>query len=59
MKEDGGAVGLAANPAALKRWLVSGPDMPRVIGEFEASTEKRKRLDPRHHKESKLVQKGI
>jgi len=38
VKDDGGAVSFAANPAALKRWLVSGPDMARVIGELEAST---------------------
>ena len=56
---DGGAVGLTANPAALKRWMVSGPEMARVIGEFEASTEKRKKLDPRHHEEAKLVQKAF
>jgi len=44
VKDDGGAEGFAANPAALKHWLVSGPDKARVIGEFEASTERRKKL---------------
>lgn len=38
VKDDGGAVGLTESPAALKRWMVSGPEMARVIGEFEAST---------------------
>ena len=59
VKDDGGAVGFTANPAALKRWMVSGPEMARVIGEFEASTEKRKKLDPRHHEEAKHVQKAF
>jgi len=57
VKDDGGAVGLTANPVALKRWMVSGLEMVRVIREFEASTEKRKKLDPRHHEEAKHVQK--
>ena len=46
VNDDVGAVGLTTNPAALKRWMVSGPEMARVIGEFEASTEKRKKLEP-------------
>ena len=41
VKGDGGAVGLTENPAALRRWMVSGPEMARVIGEFEFSTKKR------------------
>ena len=59
VKDDGGAVDLSESPAALKCWMVSGPEMARVIGEFEASTEKRKKLDPRHHEEAKHVQKAF
>ena len=59
MKDDEGAVRLTESPAALKRWMVSGPEMARVIGELEASTEKRKKLDPRHHEEAKHVQKAF
>jgi hypothetical protein len=33
VKGDGGAVGLTENPTALRRWMVSGPEMARVIGE--------------------------
>ena len=43
VKDDGGAVGLTENPAALRRWMVSGPEMARVIGEFEVSMEKGRR----------------
>ena len=32
VKGDGGAVGLTENPAALRRWMVSGPEMARLIG---------------------------
>ena len=49
---DGGAVGLTENPAALRRWMVSGPEMARLIGEFEVSTKKRKKIDFRHHEHS-------
>lgn len=43
LKDDGGAVGLTENLAALERWLVSGPEMEHVVGEFEATTKKRKK----------------
>lgn len=56
MKGDGGAVGLTENPAALRRWMVSGPEMARVIGEFEISTEKRKETDTRHHEQTRHAQ---
>ena len=44
VKGDGGAVGLTENPAALQRWMVSGPEMARVIEEFTASGYARKTL---------------
>ena len=53
MKDDGGAVGLTENIAALRRWMVSGLEMTTVIGKLEASIEKRKKLDPRHREEAK------
>ena len=34
VKGDGGAVGLTENLAALRRWMVSGPEMARFIEEF-------------------------
>ena len=33
VKGDGGAVGLTENPAPLRRWMVSGPEMALLIGE--------------------------
>ena len=35
VKGSGGAVGLTANPAALRRWTVAGPEVARVVAEFE------------------------
>ena len=34
-KVDGEAVGLKGNPAAPKRWMVAGPEISRMIQEFE------------------------
>lgn len=59
VKGDGGAVGLTENPAALRRWMVSGPELARVIAEFEVTTDKRKKTDTRHHEQAKHVQKAF
>ena len=57
MKGDGGAVGLTQNPAALRRWMVSGPEMARLIEEFQASMEKpEEKTDFRHHEQCKSIQ---
>ena len=56
VKGGGGAVGLTENPAALRGWMVTGPEMARLIGEFEVSTMKRKKTDFRHHEQMKHVQ---
>ncbi|VDI42239.1 Hypothetical predicted protein, partial [Mytilus galloprovincialis] len=39
VKADGGAVGLTENPGALRRWMVAGPEMARLVNEFENVTE--------------------
>ncbi len=56
VKDDGGAVGLTENPAAVYRWMVSGPEMARLIQEFEISTDKKKTTDLRHHKDTEYMQ---
>ena len=35
VNDDGGAVVLTECPAALQRWMVSGPEMARIINDFE------------------------
>ena len=37
IKNDGDAVGLTESPQALERWMVAGPEIARVLLEFEAS----------------------
>ena len=56
-KGDGGAVGLTQNPSALRRGMVSGPEMARLIEEFQASIEKPEtKSDVRHHEQTKSTQ---
>ena len=40
MKDDGGAVGLTECPATLQKWMFSGPEMARVIIEFERCVDR-------------------
>ena len=57
VKGDGGAVGLSENPAALRHWMVSGPEIARVIAEFQATADTRtKKTDFRHHEQTKHTQ---
>lgn len=35
VKCDGGAIGLTENPNALRRWMLGGPELARVLNEFE------------------------
>ena len=58
VKGDGGAVGLTESPAALQRWMVSGPEIACLVNEFEASINHHQTpVDTRHHEERPGVQK--
>jgi len=35
VKESGGAIGLKTDPLALRHWMVAGPEVARIVGEFE------------------------
>ena len=35
VKSDGGAVDFTDNPSALRRWMIAGPEIAKVISEFE------------------------
>ena len=40
VKGEGGAVGLTENPAALRRWIIAGPEVVRIIQKFEETSAK-------------------
>jgi len=39
VKEPGGAIGLITNPSTLRLWMVAGPEITRLVSEFEAKLE--------------------
>jgi len=48
---DSGAVGLTDSLSALRHWMVAGPDVARVIEEFQDGNQywRRQTADTRHH----------
>ena len=52
VKGDGGAVSLTDNPNALQRWMVAGPEISRMVAEFEDSIIG----STKHHEQSTAVQ---
>ena len=59
IKGDGGAVGLTESPAALRRWMVAGPEIARAVREFERTYDVGKPGDTRHHEQVPSVQKAF
>ena len=51
IKGEGGAVGLTEDPAALRQWLIAGPEIARVVNEFEITFLSHKADDVRHHEQ--------
>ena len=60
VKGDGGAIGLTEDPSALRRWMVSGPEVSRLVDEFERSSGlSHFTSDERHHEDSTPTQKDF
>lgn len=59
VKGDGGAVGLTQSPEALRCWMIAGPEVVRLTGEFEAAAEEgttREGSNTKHHAQVKVAQ---
>ena len=54
IKTTGGFIGLTENPSGLKRWMISGPELARIIDEFETDEETDE--ENFHHQEGHAVQ---
>ncbi|EDO29289.1 predicted protein [Nematostella vectensis] len=52
VKGDGGAVGLTENTNALRRWMLSGPEIARPVNEFEAEMNPEVHSESKHHHEA-------
>lgn len=62
IKGDGGAVGLTESPAALRRWMISGPEVSQVIQEFEEAlciNKRGRQSDRKHHEQTKSFQESF
>ena len=57
IKGDGGAIGLTEDPSALRRWMVAGPEISRIVDEFEGvSNFQLSSTDDKHHEDTKISQ---
>ena len=54
MKGDGGIIGIAENESAMRRWMIAGPDMARIVSEVNIKQCK----DPKnsHHEQTPSTQ---
>ena len=57
IKGRGGVIGLTENPAALNRWMMSGPEISRIVEEFDQNLMKSKQEEGLHHSENLSEQK--
>ena len=57
LKGDGGIIGITEDQSALKRWMVAGPEISRVLNEFESRYTHKSGEDYRHHEQIHSVQK--
>ena len=57
LKGDGGIIGLASNDSALDRWIVSGPEVARLIEEFDSKFATL--FDGYHHEQQSDVQQAF
>ncbi len=58
IKQSGGAIELTTNASALRRWMVAGPEVSRIVTEFEncALVTEANSSDHRHHEQYASVQ---
>ena len=60
VKNDSGAVRLNKNTSALQRWMVSGPEMVRLINDFKTSVDQTfGPQDEWHHKQRPAKQRAF
>jgi len=51
VKGTGGAVGLLTDPAALRRWMISGPEISRMVDDFENMIIRKSDGSDKHHEQ--------
>jgi len=56
VKGDGGAIGLTEDPTALRRWMLAGPEVSRIIKDFENQMDPKDNEVDLHHEQTKATQ---
>ena len=56
VKGDGRVIGLTENEPAMKKWMVAGPELARMIEEYEEKHNEKGANDTRHHKQTPSIQ---
>ena len=59
VKGDAGIVGITESEGDLRRWLVAGPEISRILSEFEDQLQRQRKTDDRHHKQLPSIQKAF
>ena len=56
IKGEGGAVGLTEDPGALRRWMIGGPELSRLVTEFEDALCDVSDSSSKHHEQVPHIQ---
>ena len=59
LKGEGGIIGITEDESSLLRWAVAGPEVCRVIKEYETISITDKTVNLKHHEETPSAQKGF
>ena len=59
IKGKDGAVGLTENPSALRRWMIRGPEIARMVTEYEGQSAPEKKQSTKHHEQVPSVQNAF
>ena len=60
IKGDGGAIGITEDESALRRWMVSGPEVSYLNAQYEALSEvKDANKLTKHHEQTRTFQKAF
>ena len=51
VKGTGGAIGLITNASALRCWLISGPEISRIVNDFEQGFTRQANTSDKHHEQ--------
>lgn len=58
IKGDGGAIGITEDPSALRRWMVAGPEVSFLVGQYETLCgAKDTNEEVQHHEQNEHAQK--